>query len=594
MAYIKGEDRGQIILMPDCLESYVSNDNSVRVIDAFIDSLDLAELGFIAEPASEGRPGYDPRDMLKLYIYGCINKIRSSRRLQTEAGRNIELMWLLRKIVPDFRCIADFRKNNASAIKGVFREFVKLCNKAGLLSHDTVVIDGSKFRAVNSDQNSYVRQNVSAMILQADERIEKYMAALDENDKTEKRPEALTADEIHGVLDYLRRRKQQLTNALSQLENNSTNQICVTDPECRLMKTRDGYKPCFNVQTAVDADSHIIVHYDVTNECADWNLLEEGINGAKKALGVETLEGVADKGYACDEKILDCLLNGDTPTTYPNKGQDCRTFRFQKADEEITSEMLSSKDHETLKKCLAAGQLPYVLQRSDVTMAITRKRVEGAYLFLNRETGELVSRREMVAAGGADREKIDVQRIPPLQQYFERDLDTDTVVCPMGQTLYYAGPGSPNGVTDLSLRRYHRAAACKKCANKCTMGKRRVISFKPGETRINIDFYERCKVGEITQKMNHTFICKKLSSDKSIWNEWVTIRFYPNQHNLRKRNQIVEHPYGTVKWWNDSRFLLMKGKLKASAEMALAFLGYDFKRAVNLLGTSQLMAIINA
>ena len=174
MPYIKGADRGQVTLMPDCLDDYVSNENPVRVIDAFINSLDIEKLGIKAESAVEGRPGYDPRDMLKLYIYGCVNKVRSSRRLQREAGRNVEVMWLLRKIVPDFRCIADFRKDNAGGIKHVFREFVKLCDKAGLLSHETVVIDGSKFRAVNADQKAYVRQNVQVMMQQADERIEKY------------------------------------------------------------------------------------------------------------------------------------------------------------------------------------------------------------------------------------------------------------------------------------------------------------------------------------------------------------------------------------------------------------------------------------
>ena len=594
MPYITSAERGQTTLMPDCLDDYVSGDNPARVIDAFIDSLDIEMIGIKAEAAVEGRPGYNPRDMLKLYLYGYVNKVRSSRRLQREAGRNVELMWLLRKIVPDFRCIADFRKNNAKALKNVFSEFVRLCDKAGLLSHETVVIDGSKFRAVNADQKAYVRQNVSVMLKQADERIEKYMADLEKNDESEKRPEALNAEEIRNVLEYLQKRKQELSDALEQLEGNDANQLCMTDPECRLMKTRDGYKPSYNVQTAVEVENHIIVHYDVTNDCADWNLLEEGINGAKAALGVETLEGVADKGYACDEKILDCLLNGDTPTTYPNKGQDCRTFRFQKTDAEIAEEMLSSKDHETLKKCVEAGQLPNVLRRSDVTMEITRKRSDGAYLFENRETGEIVTRHEMKTAGGSEREKVDVQRTPPIQPYFERDLENDRVTCPMGQMLYYAGPGSPSGVTDRTVRRYHRAAVCNKCTNKCTMGKRRVVSFKAGQTRLLTDFYDRCKAGKITQRANRTFVAKKLSADNCTWDEWVTLRFYPNQHKLRKRNEIVEHPYGTVKWWNDGRFLLMKGKLKASAEMALAFLGYNFTRAVNLLGVKQLLAVINA
>ena len=155
MGYIQGADRNQTILLPDTLDDYVDADNEVRAIDAFIGSLDVGAMGFKAEPAKEGRPGYDPCDMLKLYMYGYLNHIRSSRRLQKEAARNVELMWLLKKIAPDFRCIADFRKDNAKAIKEVFKAFVKLCNAAGLLSHESVVIDGSKFRAVNADNKSF-------------------------------------------------------------------------------------------------------------------------------------------------------------------------------------------------------------------------------------------------------------------------------------------------------------------------------------------------------------------------------------------------------------------------------------------------------
>lgn len=593
MPYIKGAERGQVTYMPECLEDYISEENPARVIDAFVSSLDLTQMGIKAEAAVEGRPGYDPRDMLKLYIYGCVNKVRSSRRLQREAERNVEVMWLLKKIAPDFRCIADFRKNNAGSIKNVFREFVKLCDKAGLLSHESVVIDGSKFRAVNADQKAYVRQNVQVMLKQVDERIEKYMTELEKNDETERRSETLDGDEIRHVLEYLGKRKQQLSEALNQLDENKANQLCVTDPECRLMKTRDGYKPCYNVQTAVESDNHIIVHYNVTNEYVDWNLLGEGIKGAKEALGVETLEGVADKGYACDRQILECLLNGDTPTTYPNKGQDDRTFRFQKTSEKITAEMITSKDHETLKKCIAAGQLPDVLRRNDITMEISKKRAKGTYQYLNRETGEIVTRKEMKAAGGTKREKIEIQCDEPVQPYFERDIEKDTVICPMGQTLYYAGPGAPDGIADPTIRRYHRAATCAKCKNKCTIGKRRIVSFKEGETRVPATFYDRCKAGKITKRANYTFSARK-PSENCDWDEWVTIRFFPNQHNLRKRNEIVEHPYGTVKWWNDGRFLLLKGKLKASAEMAFAFLGYNLKRAVNLLGVKKLLAIINA
>ncbi len=361
MGYIQGADRNQVILLPDTLDNYVGRDNEVRAIDAFIDSLDISLMGFKAAPAKEGRPGYDPRDMLKLYMYGYLNHIRSSRRLQKEASRNVELMWLLKKVVPDFRCIADFRKDNAKSIKEVFKAFVKLCNRAGLLSHESVVIDGSKFRAVNADNKSYVSSNAKKVLLDVEEKISRYMKELDEADAAESRPGALTKEDIAGVLDYLERRKTQLTEALEQMAGSGGNHICTTDPESCLMKTRDGIRPSFNVQTAVETANHLIVHYDVTNECTDWHLLGGGIEASKAALGVENFEGIADRGYSNDEEILQCLLNGDTPTTHPNKGEKSRMFRFQKTDTEVTGEMLSSKDKDTLLLCISAGMLPEIL-----------------------------------------------------------------------------------------------------------------------------------------------------------------------------------------------------------------------------------------
>jgi len=591
MGYIKGADRNQITLMPECLEEYVSTENPVRVIDAFVESLNIEELGFKSKPAVEGRPGYDPRDMIKLYVYGYQNKIRSSRRLQREAGRNIELMWMLGKIVPDFRCISDFRKDNAKALPGVFREFVKLCNRAGLLSNETVVIDGSKFRAVNSDNNCYVKANVEKLIAQADERIAKYLAELDAADKTERRDEELTSDDIREVLEYLEKRKHQLKNALEMLDENELNHVCTTDPEARLMKTRDGLKPSFNVQAAVEPNNHIIVHFDVTSDCTDWGLLESGINGAKEALETETLEGIADKGYGSDEEILKCLLNGDTPTIHPNKNQNCRTFRFDKTDDEISSEMSASTDPEMMKKCLAAGVLPDILKRDDITMEVVSTTVPTGSQYLNKETGELVTHEQMKGAGGTDREKVEIYREPPLYPYFERDIETDTVVCPMGQTLFYEGPNICAGQKYDNRRRYHRVSICKKCPNKCTVGKKRVISFKTGETRIYTDFYDDCIAGNITRKTNNSFVRLKTVPQKK---EVVIVKYYPNQRRLRMRNQVVEHPFGTIKRWNDGYYFLVKGKIKAAAEIALSFLGYNFKRTLNLLGTEKMIALINA
>ncbi len=594
MGYIQGVDRDQIVFLPNALDDYVSGDNEVRAIDAFIDSLDIGAMGFKDEPAKEGRPGYDPRDMLKLYMYGYLNHIRSSRRLQKEAGRNVEVMWLLRTVVPDFRCIADFRKDNAKAIKEVFKAFVKLCNRAGLLSHESVVIDGSKFKAANADHKSYLSSSVPKMIENTDGRIEHYMKMLDESDKQEAKAGELNKEEIAGILDYLNRRKAQLTDALARIEASGENQVCTTDPECRVMKSEDGIRPCFNVQTAVESKNHIIVHYDVTSECVDWNLLEAGIAGAKDALGLANIEGIADRGYCNSDVIWRCLLNGDTPTTHPNKGERCRIFRFRKTNDDITEEMLASRDPEIAMRCVFAGVLPHILQREDIEMVLHKHRSPGTTLYVHKKTGEVVSYAEMKAMGGLDREQVLVEWQPPLQDYFERNIETDTVTCPMGQTLLYDGSQKHTREKDTGARRYRRLVACKKCNNKCTLAQTRTISFKEGEIRKPETFYQRAACGLITRRTNLSFRKIEPPPGAGTWEESVILRFYPNQQHLRKRNTIVEHPYGTVKRWHGASYLLTRGKVKAAAETGLSFLAYNFRRVINLLGTDRLIEIIRA
>jgi len=304
MSYIQGADQNQIILLPDTFDDYVSGDNEVRAIDAFIHSLDISLMGFKEDPAKE---------------------------------------------------------------------------------------------------------------------------------------------DIAEVLDYLERCKAQLTEAMEQMAGSGENHICTTDPESRLMKTRDDIRPSFNVQTAVEPENHLIVYYDVTSECTDWHLLGNGINASKAALGMENLEGIADRGYSNDEKILQYLLNGDTPTTHPNMGEKSRLFRFQKTDAEVTEETLSSKDRNTLLACISASVLPGILQRGNVGLEVVKRREQESSLYQDKETGEVVSYAEMKAQGGLETAPVEVRREPPLHPYFERDIENDIVICSMGQTLFYAGPGHPNG-----------------------------------------------------------------------------------------------------------------------------------------------------
>jgi transposase len=412
------------------------------------------------------------------------------------------------------------------------------------------------------------------------------MSELHKNDKSERRAEELTTDDINAVLEYLKKRKTQLTSALSAIEESDTNHICTTDPECRLMKTRDGYKPSFNVQTAVEPDNHIIVNFDVTSECADWNLLAAGISGAKDALGVDTLEGVADKGYCSDDDILKCLLNGDTPTIYPNKNQNCRTFKFTRTSDEITAEMLESKDPETLKRCVAAGVLPEVLRRADVVLEICGNSVRA---FRNDETGEILTYEQMEEHLQSERKTVKISTEEPLSHCFTRDLETDQVTCPMGQTLFKCGNGNRTNIPAAAhYNRYCRPSACAQCTNKCTIANYRTVTFRPGETSKQTDFY---RDGSIKfRPTSHGKFTRITTPGQGS----VVLKFYPNQRKLRMRNQVVEHPYGTVKRWNNGYYLLVKGKVKAAAELALMFLSYNIKRALNLLGTQQILTLMNA
>ena len=581
MPYQKGVSREQITLMPDVLEDYVSEENPVRVIDAFVERLDMGAHGFKAEAAVEGRPGYDPRDMLKIYIYGYQNKIRSSRKLQVECGRNVEVMWLTGKLIPDFRCIADFRKNNAAAIKQVFHAFVTLCNQAGLLSKEFVAIDGSKFRAVNSEDNAYVKKTVEKNISELDEKITRYLTELDKNDSgEEKAPNQMTADEIECLIQHLESRKSRLEGIFDALEKSGENQICTVDPEARLMKTRDGFRTCFNVQTAVEGNHHLVVDFQVTSEGVDQELLELDVQSAKRALGVDTLECAADKGYRSDTQVLRCLLNGDMPNVYTHNKQDCYSFTFERTNMEATPEMLSSRDPAVVLQCVYAGVLPDALKKRGVELKV--KKGGSQHLYMDIQTGELVTRAQTL-------EKINIKRKKPLSYFFVRNPDTDTVTCPMGQTLIRAGNSHPHEPHYSQNARYTRPSVCLKCKNKCTAGERRNITFKPGQLERRATFYDDCFSESLMSRTKGKYVPVLLPNPDK-----VVLRFYPDYEKLRLRKQLVEHPYGTVKRWNDGSYLLLKGKLKASADLALLFLGYNFKRVINLIGTKEMLAMMSA
>ena len=338
MSYRKGPDRCQTQLLPGCLEDYVPADAPVRFMDVFVDGLDLKQLGFQrAEPSATGRPPYDPADLLKLYVYGYLNRIRSSRRLEAEAHRNLELLWLLRSVTPDFKTIADFRKDNRACFKGVLKQFNLLCRKLDLFGAELVAIDGSKFKALNNPNRCLTAKELCEMLEQVDARIEQYLQQLDQNDlEVEGARANPSQQELAQKIAALRERKDQYEQWVSDLNQSQQQTMGLTDPESRLQRTGQlGY----NVQVAVDAKHDLIVESQVVQDANDLQQLSPMAQAAQQQLAVLALKVVADAGYysapqvaACESAGIETYVPANRHTTGQSKGTKAiypkEAFRF--------------------------------------------------------------------------------------------------------------------------------------------------------------------------------------------------------------------------------------------------------------------------
>lgn len=316
--FIEGADRSQSTLLPECLDDWVDDSNPVRAVDAFVDALNLAELGFDdVEPAATGRPGYHPSVLLKLYIYGYLNRVQSSRRLESEARRNLEVIWLIQRLTPDDKTISDFRKDNGAAIKKVCAQFVELCRRMGLLTKASVAIDGSKFKAVNNRDKNFTKAKVERRRKQLEDSVSRYLAQLDSADLQEQ-TQAITLKRIRlkDKLEKLHSEMEKLDAIEKQMLASPDGQISLSDPDSRSMATsgRGSGVVGYNVQTAVDTEHHLIVAHEVTNVGNDTAHLANTAKAAKAALHVDELEAVADRGYFDGEEIKACDDNGITVT----------------------------------------------------------------------------------------------------------------------------------------------------------------------------------------------------------------------------------------------------------------------------------------
>lgn len=334
--FIEGECRAQSTLLPERLDDWIAEDNPVRAVDAFVEELDLATLGFEgAEPAATGRPAYHPATMLKIYIYAYLNRLPSSRRLERETQRNLELIWLTGRLTPDFKTIADFRKDNGPAIRRVCSQFVQLCREIGLFEQALVAIDGSKFKAVNNRDKNFTPHKLKARQQQLDQSIARYLSELDRADRDPSLVPEERVERLKEKISTVREQAKRLEAIGRQLAVAPDQQVSLTDPDARSMATsgRGTGMVGYNVQASVDTEHHLIVAHEVTNEGHDRGQLTEMARQTKDALGSDDLKVLADRGYYSGEEILKCEQAGVTPLVpKPITNNSATSGRFDKRD----------------------------------------------------------------------------------------------------------------------------------------------------------------------------------------------------------------------------------------------------------------------
>jgi len=538
MQYISGQDRDQITFLPDCIDDYVTGDSPVRVIDAFVNSLDMLKLEFKKALINRtGRPPYNPKDLLKLYLYGYFNKIRSSRKLELESKRNLEVMFLIDRLVPDFRSISDFRKNNTVAIKNVFKAFVKLCTKLKLYQRELVAIDGSKFRAVNHKDKCFNQEILLKKISNIDKHIDEYLKYMDENDKKEDIDDA-NSEQIKDIIKKLKERKIKYEDYLDTLKQSGESQLLLTDPDARRMHSKDGFHCSYNVQTAVDNKHHMIAEFEVTNK-NDMGQLKEFSDKVKETLEVPSITALADKGYDSNKDVLDCLMNGTIANAAIKEEKDERLFTIEYKESKITEKVRRSTKPKDIQKCLHAGVLPKCYENKNI--------------------------------------KLEYQDSETLSCF--KLNDDGTVTCPMGQTLRKLRTKGRN-------KEYGSRAACRFCTNKCTSGKDKKVSFGPSAKYVPVVMNNHPNLQRLPSEYKPPNNFTKRNKKQ------VLIRMKHTYEMTVERMSLSEHPFGTIKWYHGFHYFLCRGFKKVTAEMSFGCTAYNLRRAINILGTKEILAAI--
>lgn len=565
MPYIKTFDRNQMMLCS--WDSFVAPESTARLIDAFVNSLDLEMYG-VKTVAMEGRPSYEPKGLFKLYIYGYKNSIRSSRRLARACEVNIEVKWLMGGVEPDFRTVSDFRKVNIKVLKAIFHEFNR--RLAGEVEWGFSSVDGTKIQAYNSKNNNFTKSKLDDRIKWLNGHIDEYLRILDEVDSHEELEEdsdLLTKELIESKLKEARERLAKYENYQKIMEETGASQLSITDADSKLMKSKNGFVVAYNPQTAVDSNTHIIRDFQMTNQVTDHGLLMSTMAEIKNESGNDVIETVADKGYEAAEDMIECLENGIIPHVITDDGDDGYELEIPYRESDVD---IASTDKNELSKCLHSGVVPEAYK--EVIESIEVKEVR-------RKVKEEINDTS-VSTYGTPEEMLTRAK----EGYFVRDPERNLVYCPAGEIL------RQKCVKKNGYIRYANKTACRHCKyrNKCYNGRNewKEVDF----TKDNLE--KPCKdwlksEGRMPDKAGVT-------KGKCHYEIVKVVKFFlkPDITKTAQRMCLSEHPFGTIKRTMGATYFLLKGMIKVEGEFALLCLGYNIERAKNLLGFNKMMGLM--
>ena len=557
-------DRNQMMLCS--FDSWVEEDSTARLIDAFVNSLDITSLG-VKETAYTGRPSYDRKSLLKLYIFGCLHDIRSSRKLAYSCKANIEVKWMTGGVTPDHRTISDFRKDNIELLKKTFYEFNK--RLSGEVEWGFVSIDGTKIQANNSKDRNFTKNKLDDRIKWLNGHMEEYLRVLADIDEKEELEEAdlLTKETIESKIAEAKERLARYEGYQRLMEESGASQLSLTDADAKLMKNKNGFAVSYNPQTAVDSNTHLIRDFQMTNQVTDHGLMNSTLEHVREESNGTVIDAAADKGYNSSSDMAKCLENGIIPHVITDDGKDGYTIEMEYEENEVNPD---STEAEELKKCLHAGVIPEAYKDviSDINVTEVRQKVKEEPEKAKSIYG---SPEEMIARAK--------------EGYFVRDPEREIVYCPMGEML------RQKCIKKNGAIRYASKNACKHCKNrnKCYHGRNewKEIDF----TKDKLE--KPCKDWLSAEGRTSDIQDNKVSrACKYIRKKIVRFFLRPDRNKTAQRMCLSEHPFGTIKRAMGASYLLLRGQEKVAGEFALYCLGYNIARAKNLLGFGKMMELM--